>query len=432
MTQSEQQQSTQPAAQKSRVRYLIPIVLLFVLPVMGFLIYDLVKPMVNPCEALFRQTQNSLDAKIELLNIKSEVSVQPHKIQELTERAQIVASNLQYCCTTLGGGERQPEDFIQCKTASSEFERGLDDIVKLKTQAEQAGGDNVPDTEALNQQLNATIEQTKLVSVSFNSQIATLQKEHQFERLEEQQLADLTITNQEAEPNDTLLMPNVMPLDEWIKGEIGQAGDADFYVIKTPSVHRDYVNIEFRNQSTTIAPQINIYNAGKSFVTHDYSGSNGADLSFKLVVEPDQTLYILVFEYRNAQIGKYLVKASMGKRFDQYEPNQNLLDATEVTLDKVIEANIMDGNDADYYRFRATDTGKLKIAFENRSTAIAPQMNLYNSNKSFLTHIFDGSNGANIELQYDVEQNRDYYLLVMEYRKAQSGQYRLTFDYLDE
>lgn len=434
MTQSESQPNTPPAIQKSRVRYLIPIVLLFVVPVVGYFVYDLLKPLVNPCEALFRQTQNSLDAKIELLNIKSEVNIQPLRMQELTERAQIVASNLQYCCTTLRGGERQPEDFIQCKTATSEFEKGLDNIVEMKQAANDSASSPQADysvVKQLEQQINQIVDQTKQVSVAFNQKIANLQQTSQFAVLEAKQHANLEISKQEAEPNDSLLMPNTMPLNTWIQGELSGSTDNDFYTILSPSVHRDFILIEVQNQSTTLAPQVNVYNGDKALLASPYNGTNGGNLRYQFLVSPAQTYYLQLLEYRRSQKGTYLISASAMNRYDMHEPNQTLLEATSLSTDDQVDANIMDGSDYDFYQFESQQSGTIVIQFDNLSSTLAPQLDLYNANKSALHLVYDGSNGANIALQYAVEKDTTYYLRVMEYRNSQSGQYRLTFDYLD-
>lgn len=432
MTQPEQAKSNPPVTQKSRVRYLIPIILLFVVPVMGFLVYDLVKPMVNPCEALFRQTQNSLDTKIELLNIKSEVSIQPHKIQELTERAQIVASNLQYCCTTLSGGERRPEDFIQCKTASSEFERGLDKIIELKSEAESKPAGEAASNDALTQRLEATIEQTKSISVAFNQKIGKLQESDHLVALEGLQHENLQITSREAEPNNSLLVPNSMQLGNWIEGEISELGESDFFVIRTPEIHRDFVLLELQNKSTTLAPQAIIYSSDKNQITRTYNGTHGGNLNYRFLVAPAQTYYVQVHEFRHNRKGKYLLRLSALKLYDAHEPNQTLLQAKAVSTDDIVEANLMDGHDYDFYQFESQQTGRIEIQFDNRSSTIAPHLQLFNANKSSLLAVYDGSNGANKALQYAVEQGQLYYVRVMEYRENRSGDYRLRFRYLTE
>lgn len=429
MTEQPKPSTSSPTANKSRVRYLIPLVLLFVVPVLGYLAYDLLKPLVNPCEALFRQTQNSLSAKIKVLRIESEVNIAPQQMQELSERAQIVASNLQYCCTTLRGGQRQPEDFISCKTASIQFESGLDKLLQLSTEQSQATEAQAEPSQAISQQISQTLNQTKQVSVNFNQQITKLQSTEQFSRLAQAENTDRPIQGVEAEPNDSLLMPNKIPLESWVRGGLQQASEVDFYSFVSPPTYRDYLHIEIQNQSMTLSPQILVYTEQRAIIHDLYNGTNGGNISYEMLAAPDHNYSLRIGELRQAQVGEYLLRVTPLKRYDAYEPNDSPLTAVDIDISQITVANIMDGADQDYFRFTASQEGELHIRFENLSATISPQMLLYDQNKSRLKEAYDGTSGSNLLLSHPVQANQAYYLRVKELRDGQRGDYSLSFAY---
>ncbi len=60
----------------------------------------------------------------------------------------------------------------------------------------------------------------------------------------------------------------------------------------------------------------------------------------------------------------------------------------------------------------------------NRSTTLRPSMKLYNAAKSEIAAKSDGTRGANLDYELEIEPGKDFYLQVTPY--ASSGKYRLS------
>lgn len=423
--------SNEVKTQKSRVRYLIPLVLLVVVPALAFLAYDLVKPLIDPCESLFRQTQLSLDSKVSWLKSEGRLQLKPEKIQELSERAQFVALNLKSCCIVLDSGNVSPEEFLQCKASAFSYQQGLENIVTLvKQQQEQPQGEQAT-VLALQAKLSEALQQTRLSSVDFNKHIVDIKKNNQYAKLEALNREELEISNNEAEPNDSVLMPNKMQLDNWVSAEISETKDFDFYLFTSPTKFRDYLKIEIKNNSTSLRPLIDIYNSEKAHTSEKANTTYGGELRHNILVAPSTSYYLKVSDYYRSGGGKYLVKISPLKSYDQFEPNDSILNPSAMEIGSSLEANIMDGGDKDFYSFTANQAVNLVVNIENRSTSLRPHIDIFNQQK---THIFKHSNttaGGDIRTTVKLEAGKRYFLSVIDYYKSSYGRYLLKLDRIE-
>ena len=115
----------------------------------------------------------------------------------------------------------------------------------------------------------------------------------------------ISVTMQDAadafEANDDILTARAAAVGADIAANIMDAKDNDFYKItgatKTP------VTIALENQSTTLKPNIKVFNANKSQMMEKYDATAGANLSFEAAIEPGQDFYVEVLPYGSA--GKY-------------------------------------------------------------------------------------------------------------------------------
>lgn len=428
---ADKQTLSEAKKQKSRVRYLIPIILLVVVPALAFLAYDLVKPLIDPCESLFRQTQLSLDSKVSWLKSEGQLQLKPEKIQELSERAQFIALNLKSCCIVLDSGKVSPEEFLQCKASAFSYQQGLEKVVTLVKKQQALAKQPSKDTTvlALQAKLTETLELVKKGSTDFNKRIVDINKDHQYAELEALNREELEISNNEAEPNDSVLMPNKMLLDTWVSAEINNPKDLDVYLFTSPTEYRDYLQIELKNNSTSLRSHIDIYNSQKAHISKKSNTTAGGEIKHHILVSPSTSYFLQVSDFHRSASGRYLIKVSALKSYDQFEPNDNILSPTAIDIGLSVEANIMDGGDSDYYSFMANQAGVARVNIENKSTSLRPHIDIFNQQKA---HIFKNSNttaGGDINTQITLEAGQKYFLRVMDFHQSSHGKYMLVLEF---
>lgn len=239
---------------------------------------------------------------------------------------------------------------------------------------------------------------------------------------------ELKDSNLELEPNDEPPQANILPLEKTVGGNIADGKDSDYFRIKTPPKYRDFLQVRIENLSRTLKASINVYDANKSLVRsagEQYSATAGADLGFDFLVQPDTTFFLQVHGWSST--GRYALSVKPLKKYDAYEPNDNIRQAVAVDLQKEISANIMDAADSDYYQFKTGPrAGTLKGHIENRSTSLNPGANIYDGNKSQMSNAGDryGTAGANLDFSFAVKPSATYFVQVFGW--SSNGDYTLT------
>jgi len=103
------------------------------------------------------------------------------------------------------------------------------------------------------------------------------------------------------EANDDVLHPTTLNYGSAIEGGAMDDKDEDWFHVTAPSVGK--VTIALENLSTTLRPDVKVYNAAKSNLIEKYDGTPGAGLDFTVDLTPGQDFYIQVLPYGSA--GKY-------------------------------------------------------------------------------------------------------------------------------
>jgi hypothetical protein len=190
---------------------------------------------------------------------------------------------------------------------------------------------------------------------------------------------------------------------------------------------RDIIAIRLENTSTTLVPQLTLYNSNKSQLQNVYDGTAGASIGLKLSGDPGEDYYLEVSPFESSS-GDYKLSINAQKAYDRYEPNDSALAATPITVGQAIEANIMDAKDVDWYRVSGVRTKSLTVALDNESTSLAPSIGVYDSNRSQIgSERYDSTAGASLKFTVPVESGQDYYLQVQGYEPVQNvSNYRLS------
>ncbi|MGD0522900.1 MAG: hypothetical protein ABSA48_16720, partial [Terracidiphilus sp.] len=124
--------------------------------------------------------------------------------------------------------------------------------------------------------------------------------------------------------------------------------------------------------------------------------------------------------------GAYSLTVSPMKAFDAFEPNDDILTATRIGLNQTVEANIMDGEDTDYYSFRGSERGAVTIEIQNRSKTLIPALTTFTpemANSGFGPKLT--APGSDLHFSMKVDSGKTYYIQVWAQSKT-AGDYSLT------
>jgi len=234
----------------------------------------------------------------------------------------------------------------------------------------------------------------------------------------------------EQEPNNTILVANPADLGSAIAGEISPANDVDFfkYQYRDAKNRRDIVAVHLENQSTTLLPVLQLFNEDKSAVRDPItSNTGGANVDFSFTAEPGKTYYVAVSSRWQQSTGKYVLSVVSQKAYDAHEPNEDALTATPIKVGQSVEANIMDGNDVDWYRVSGVKATTLTVMLENQSRTLQPFIGMHNADKSAARDpMVTNAAGADLTLSLPTEPGKDYFIVVGARWSQSAGKYRLS------
>ncbi len=231
----------------------------------------------------------------------------------------------------------------------------------------------------------------------------------------------------EIEPNGTLRSANLIAVGRPVEADIApNVDDVDWYRFAAPPAPRDIVAIEIANESQTLAPGLNIYDSAGALIQAGRTDvSPGQSITVRLSPAPNSTLNLEIWGERHT-IGRYLLTVRALHAFDAYEPNDDIFSATRINIGQAIEANIMDGDDTDYYSFIGPRTGEVLIDVQNRGTTLVPGVATYSTdmrNTGFGPDV-DGP-GQSLHHTLKVEKNGTYFVQVWS-KVGTAGGYTLT------
>lgn len=412
------------------------------MPAIAYLGYDLARAELSPCDAIFEQASVGLTTNIRFLKVEGQLQIGKTQLAELDDRAQTTALNLKTCCTVLDRGKIDPEQFLQCKSKTRAYESQIEELVTL-VKAMSVAKQPAPKESSLavttataavkappkeiTKKVEATVKQAVTVSKNFNQQVAQVQKKRALETLKMTPPKTVDVSGEELEPNSDLLNTNAVKIGEWITAAISEGKDADFFTFKTPEAHRDWIQIQIMNRSTTLEPRIFLYNSGKTHIGSHRSETPGGDLTYNFVAPPSTTYIARVSNYWGKSKGVYLMRVNATKSYDKYEPNETILVAQKISVGTPIEAAIMDGKDIDYFAFETGSAdGAHIIKVENRSTTLHPKLSFYNGSKTHLGSPRNETAGGDLTHELKTAAKSKYYVAVGDYWGKQAGAYTLS------
>jgi hypothetical protein len=389
--------------------------------------YDVVKARMSPCEAIFRQSSLGLSTRIKLLKAEGELQIGPETVADLDERAQMMALDLKTCCTVLDAGRIDPEQFLQCKAKARSFDAHIENVAALLSQKNSGIAGAASDAPAALPALQTAIEAARSDSRDLNQQVVQIGKEQALQSLQGVPPSHVSIDATELEPNDDILHANVIELGKRVKAAISTPKDSDFYTFTTPAVYRDWIRIELQNQSTTLEPNLELFDAAKTSVGSVHNATPGGDLTYEFVALPSSTFTVRVSNYYGQSTGVYLIQVAAEKAYDAYEPNDDILSAKRIGGGVAVKAKIMDKDDVDFFSVEGTDKNEspLSVTIANNSSSLHPNVVIYDSSKAEIGSAHNSTAGGDLSYTLNVPKG-PVYVRVSDYYAQSGGDYTLT------
>lgn len=428
-----------PADQEARKKNLNRLLKLF-LPLAGvtgalaliaivYLGYDVVKGNVSPCESIFQQTTVGLSTKIKFLKTEGELKLGPEKVAELSERAQMTALDLKTCCTVLDAGRIDPEQFLQCKAKAHTYDARVEDIAAL-IRAAMPGANGAasaaPEATVSAPALTTAFEAARTASQDFNQHVAKVSADQQLKTLQAAPAAQLAVDAAEREPNDDGLNANVVELAKPVKAAIAAAKDGDVFTFTTPATYRDWIHVEVQNQSTTLAPKLELFDASKAMVASTSNATQGGDLSYDFVAPPSTKFSVRITSHYEANAGVYALSIAPKKAYDSSEPNDDILSARRIAEATPVKASIMDGNDIDIFRVEGASVERaMTVTIANGSATLHPNVVVYNAAKTEIGGTNNTTAGGDVSYSFKAPKGA-VYVRIGDHYKSDGGAYTLT------
>jgi hypothetical protein len=233
----------------------------------------------------------------------------------------------------------------------------------------------------------------------------------------------------EIEPNNSPRFANVIVAGKPVDGEIAAGvGDLDYFRFTSPPAPRDVIQIAIEARSPELSPMLRIYDSEKRLTEMAAeSQAAGETLTFTFSPAPNTTFYLEI-SGKGGSAGKYTLKVVPQRAFDNYEPNDDILNARRIEIAHTITANIMDARDTDFYSFIAPRSGAVTVAVRNQSSTLIPALTTFAPdlrNMGFGPDV--RTPGAHLRHSFDVVENQTYYLQVWSANNT-TGEYTLTIE----
>jgi hypothetical protein len=232
----------------------------------------------------------------------------------------------------------------------------------------------------------------------------------------------------EVEPNNSNVNANLISLGTPVEAAIAAgADDIDSFRFVSPAVPRDVVQIEIRPQSETLELEVRMFDAEQNLLDSHPAQSDqpGKPIVLSLSPPPNASFYIQVSS-AHATAGDYILSVRALKKFDAYEPNDDIFSAAALKVGETAEANIMDSDDTDFYSFESLRTGTVAIDIQPHSSTLLPALTTFSSDKRNTGFGPDVRlPGASLHHVLEVQEHMTYFLQVWSQAKT-SGAYSIT------
>jgi hypothetical protein len=223
--------------------------------------------------------------------------------------------------------------------------------------------------------------------------------------------------------NNTILTAAPLQLSSSLESSV-TADNPDFFTFTAPPT-RDIITIRVENKSTTLAPDLRVFNGERAQIANQYQTTAGANAALDVISAAAGTYYVQVAGFSGTS-GTYAITITPQKAFDRFEPNDSVVEPRDITFAQDVEANVMDASDSDVYRV-AVPAGPLRVTLTNRSATLSPEVTLFDSNRVQVANQYQTTRGSHGGVQATVNAAGPWYVRVNGFGGT-SGAYTLRVD----
>jgi hypothetical protein len=195
--------------------------------------------------------------------------------------------------------------------------------------------------------------------------------------------------------NNTILTAAPIELGTAVESSIAGQGDSDFFSFTAPA-KRDLLQIRMDNKSTTLAPDVHVFDAERNEIGREYRPTAGANVEIQLSPAAGGKYFVQVTTFGGP--GAYSLSITPQQAFDRFEPNESILEAREITLGQDVEANVMDQTDVDVYKV-SVPAGPVQVTLTNRSATLVPDLFLFDENRNQVAREYRPTAGSHTMAQ---------------------------------
>lgn len=240
----------------------------------------------------------------------------------------------------------------------------------------------------------------------------------------QQNFALISRAIREQRSNDTILTATPLQTGVSIASSLTSADDADYFSFTAPAGPRDLLRVQVDNKTASFAPDLRLFDADRAEFARSYQTTPGANTMLEFVAVPGATYYVKVDQVYG-EVANYALSVSARKAFDRFEPNDDILTPSGLRVGQAIDAGILDREDSDVYRV-AVKPGSVRVVVSNRSTTLAPDVFLYDDDKSQVSRQYNPTAGGDVTVEGQVVRAATWYVRVGSL--SAPGQYSLRVD----
>jgi hypothetical protein len=357
------------------------------------------------CDTIFEQTAPRLATTLDVIKSKGELVIGREKVQDLAEGSQKVALHLKTCCIAQQRGGMTGAQFQGCIDGAKDYETK---VIQVTNTINEAHAARAQGNVQLTEQKAAEARQAAGVAATTAEQLVTGKPPPS-----RATTAPSPSGPVEQEPNNTILEANPAPLGMPISGEIGVSNDVDYFKYHYDGAQRDVMKVTLQNLSTTLRPDVHVFDDKRSEILRAEDSTPAANLEFFFTVEPGKDFYIEVAPFGGQpSASRYTLSVVPQKAYDAYEPNDGASSATPIQLGQTISANILDKKDVDWYRLRDVRQEEIGVHLENMSSTLLPSIRVYDQNKAELDRKDSFTSGSDLQFTFKAGAGKDFYLAV--------------------
>lgn len=172
----------------------------------------------------------------------------------------------------------------------------------------------------------------------------------------------------ENEPNDEIASANPIELNSKMTGNIQHEDDTDYYkftLTELGSVHISFEHAKIDSNDSFWRISLLSETSADPIIESSVRGSESISQLSKARL-PIGTYYIKVNKYQFSNID-YHINLNYQKEGNSYEvePNNDILNANKIEVNKKIIGNIQREDDVDYFTFTVNQNGTLSIEFNH-------------------------------------------------------------------